>query len=395
MKITFFSNFINHHQIPLAEELYQLLGEDYTFVATEPIPQERLDMGYEDQNKSLPYVLTTYDSEENRKKADKLIEESDVVIVGSAPDSIVEKRLPLGKLTFHSSERYFKEGIGIQKMLRNFASAMKHIKRFEKYSNYYYLCMSAYTAADVNTFANYDGRLFKWGYFPEVKEQNIEELLAHKDENNPNSILWVGRFIEWKHPDDAICVAEMLKEEGYSFNLNLIGTGMLESHLQQMIRDKSLEDCVHILGAMSPQNVRTYMEDADIFLFTSDFNEGWGAVLNEAMNSACGVVASHAIGSVPFLLENQKNGLVYENGNFDDLKRCIKVLLDHPEMTRNMGEAAYDTMRVNWNAKQAARRLIDLCENLNQNKDTPFEEGPCSTAAVIKQKDMYHRIMEM
>ncbi len=50
-----------------------------------------------------------------------------------------------------------------------------------------------------------------------------------------------------------------------------------------------------MLGAMSPDKVRAYMERADVFLFTSDFNEGWGAVLNESMNSGCAVVASHAM----------------------------------------------------------------------------------------------------
>jgi glycosyltransferase involved in cell wall biosynthesis len=61
---------------------------------------------------------------------------------------------------------------------------------------------------------------------------------------------------------------------------------------------------------MAPEAVRDHMEAADIFLFTSDFNEGWGAVLNESMNSACAVVASHAIGSVPFLLKDGENGFI-------------------------------------------------------------------------------------
>ena len=80
-----------------------------------------------------------------------------------------------------------------------------------------------------------------------------------------------------------------------------------------MIREKKLEDCVHMLGAMSPDEVRKHMEQANIFLFTSDRNEGWGAVLNEAMNSGCAVVASHAIGSVPYLIKNGNNGYIYEN----------------------------------------------------------------------------------
>ena len=76
--------------------------------------------------------------------------------------------------------------------------------------------------------------------------------------------------------------------------------GEMEEQLHNMIRDKSLEDCVEMPGAMKASEVRSYMEKADIYLFTSDFNEGWGAVLNESMNSGCAVVASHAIGSVRF-----------------------------------------------------------------------------------------------
>ena len=83
-----------------------------------------------------------------------------------------------------------------------------------------------------------------------------------------------------------------------------------------------------MLGAMPPEEVRRHMEKADIYLFTSDFNEGWGAVLNESMNSGCAVVASHAIGSVPFLIKNGENGLIYENGNQLDLEKQVLRLLE-------------------------------------------------------------------
>lgn len=50
----------------------------------------------------------------------------------------------------------------------------------------------------------------------------------------------------------------------------------MKQQLQQMIREMDLSDCVKMLGAMSPAQVREHMERADIFLFTSDRNEGWG-----------------------------------------------------------------------------------------------------------------------
>ena len=56
MQICFFSNFLNHHQLPFSLAMSKLTGNCFTFVATEKTPQERIDMGYEDMNKKYPFV---------------------------------------------------------------------------------------------------------------------------------------------------------------------------------------------------------------------------------------------------------------------------------------------------------------------------------------------------
>ena len=48
MTITFYTNFINHHQVPLADEFYKLIGDGYTMVTFEPLPEEFRKRGYED-----------------------------------------------------------------------------------------------------------------------------------------------------------------------------------------------------------------------------------------------------------------------------------------------------------------------------------------------------------
>ena len=127
------------------------------------------------------------------------------------------------------------------------------------------------------------------------------------------------------------------------------------------------------------------MEASDIFLFTSDRNEGWGAVLNESMNSGCAVVASHAIGSVPFLMKNEENGLIYRSGDVDDLYAKVKKLIDAPKMRRQLGENACRTMESAWNAHTAAQRLMALSQDLMQEKRSArFADGPCSPAQRLK-----------
>ena len=245
----------------------------------------------------------------------------------------------------------------------------------------YMLCASAYTAEDYSKFGMFKNRCFKWGYFPECKTYpDITDLLANKDKTE---ILWCGRFLDWKHPDDAVKVARKLKDEGYTFHMNFIGTGEMDDELRKMCSLLNLDDCVSFLGAMSPERVRHQMEKTGIYVFSSDRKEGWGAVLNEAMNSGCAVIASHEAGSTPYLINDKKNGFVYHSYDVDELFTKLKILLGDVEKQNSMGRAAYETIVREWNAKTAAERLVHISSQvLHNNKyfETSYETGPLSKA---------------
>lgn len=381
MKLTFYSNFFNHHQRFLSEAFYQLLGDDYTFVATTPVPTNRLKLGYQDLNKSFPYVLTTYDNARNAKQARNLAKESDVIIIGSAPKEYSDLRIGTRKLMFRYAERPLKKGFEVWKYPYRFVKW--HLQNPHGVP-IYMLCASAYTAGDYAKFGLFRNRTYKWGYFPEVKRcGDIDALIAKK---KPASILWAGRLIGWKHPETSILVAEKLRQAGYNFELNIIGNGEMEQQLRDLIQSKGLGQQVHMLGSMPPEQVREYMEESEIFLFTSDRNEGWGAVLNESMNSGCAVVASHEIGSVPFLIRHNENGLVYESGNTNELFQKVTSMLDSKEVRARMGKMAYETMVNQWNAENAAQRLLRLAQAVldGGNPNDLFADGVCSPAKTIK-----------
>ena len=108
MKLTFVSNYINHHQIPLSNVLYEKLGDDYAFIQTEPMEEERIKMGWGGDFDSIPYLKKYY---ENGLECKKLIMESDIVVFGGCEDeSIIEDRLHAEKPVIRYSERLYKEG---------------------------------------------------------------------------------------------------------------------------------------------------------------------------------------------------------------------------------------------------------------------------------------------
>lgn len=376
MKVVFLSNYYNHHQSEFSEVMNEITSGKYIFIETIPMEAERNKLGW-GMNECPSYVKKIYLDDAVRKECEQLIVEADAVIIGSAPYSLLKERIKRKKLIFRYSERIYKRRSSL------FQWPLRFIKyhfqnRFNK--NIYLLCASAYASADYAKTCNFIGKSYKWGYFPQTKYyQNINECISKKDKN---SILWVARLVKWKHPELAIEIAEKLKKQGYTFTMRIIGNGDLETKLLKLIKEKDLGEYVELLGAMTPLQVREYMEKAQIFLFTSDFNEGWGAVLNEAMNSGCSVIASHAIGSVPFLIKNGVNGMIYKNGNNEDLFNKTKWLLEHSNERIQMAQNAYLTIVNEWNAQNAAYRLLELTKKIMAGNQNPniFVEGPCSIA---------------
>lgn len=383
MKITFVSNYLNHHQYPLCEALINLKDIIFTFVATMPIRKERITLGYRDMNHE-PFVIRAYENKEQEALAEQICAESDLVICGSAPHKYVEIAVAHQRLLFRYSERIFKNGPIYAFSPKAILNMWKLHGKYQK-KNVYLLCASAYSALDFNRMGAYKNKAYRWGYFPEVKKYNdISQLL---DSKIPNSLLWVGRFIDCKCPEIPIEIARRLKANGYHFTLKMIGNGDLLESMTALVQQYDLQDYVSLMGSLSPEEVRLNMEQSDIFLFTSNFQEGWGAVLNESMNSACAVLASHAIGSAPFLIENGENGMLYSNGDLNSLYRKTCYLLNHSEKRRTMQYKAYETMVSCWSPEVAAERLVRLAQELMKHESCDvFESGPCSKAPRLRNQ---------
>ena len=391
MKLTIVSNYINHHQIPMSNELYQKLGSDFAFIQTSEMEEDRVKMGWGSEVKTIPY-LKLYD--EDRKNCAKLIMDSDVVVFGGVEDeSYIKPRLNAGKIVIRASERLYREGQWKS------ASPRGRKKKYEDHTQYadspvYLLCHGAYVASDFELVHAYPDKKYIWGYFPAVNTYNLDNLFfrkLHADDSGRSEVrlLWAGRFLKLKHPEYAVKAAKYLKAQAISFHLDMVGGGELEEELQTLVKRYHLEDEVTFHGFQPPQSVRRFMEEADIFLFTSNYLEGWGAVLNESMNSACAVVAGNGIGAVPFLIKHEQNGLVYRTGHFKEFREQVVRLCRDAGLRRRLGTNAYETMIGEWNPKEAAARLYRFCEGLLDGKAEPEKEGPLSPAPIIAPRAGY------
>ena len=382
MTITFVTNYVHHHQLPLADEFYRILGGNYNYIATKPLPDWLIKGGY-DPTLERPYIIRSYQSDSEMKIARRLIDESDVVIAGMSPEEWYVVRNCKGKPTFYYKERPYKEYIPWLKLPLH---AFKNYKRYGKYDHTYLLCASAFTAYDYRLTHCFTKRSFKWGYLTAVPMDDcvFRNLFC---KNGVISIMWCARFLWWKHPELPVMLATRLKAKGYSFVIDMYGSGEEIETIEKKIFDLNVTDVVKLRGNLPNSEILNEMRQHDFFLFTSDRNEGWGAVLNEAMSNGCIAIAGDSIGSVPYLIKNEVNGMVFKSGNLDSLEEVVIKTINNSEKLKQISDAAIMTMRTSWSPSVAATNFLDLAQHVLDGKLNEYNriDGPASWDKKLKQ----------
>lgn len=377
MKITFFSNYFNSHQLPLALEFNAMDDVEYTFVSllrTEgSVGRISLDLVY-------PFVLREYDGPKEASMAMDHALSDDVVVFGDmeGKEQYIRARAKTGRLFFRYAERLLKRGDWWRfvpfKQYRTW-------DRFGRYkdANMYVLCASAYTARDLSLFGFPPSKCLKWGYFPQVKESEdspnySSETLATSREI---SICSVQRLIPLKHVDLQLHALQQIRKNGFEVVLRIAGEGVERSHLEQLCYELGLSDVVQFMGELSHDEALALMKISSVFLATSDRHEGWGATVNEAMAMGCCVIGSREMGSVPFLIKDGVNGLIFD-GSIESLTTKLSLVLNDPRALDEMGKKASSSLREEWSAASAARSLFCASTPLLSGVQSFPNAGPMS-----------------
>lgn len=380
--LTFYSEILNHHQVHIADNLYDILGDNFRFVE---VIESSETKGCLNDYSSRPYLVKAWLDNGSRDYAFKCAKESDVCVFDGYETLPYQKvRDTTSKLSFELSERWLKKGLLnifsprlLHTLLRYYISHGKH--------NKYKLCASAYAANDQYLFKTFLDKCYKWGYFIPIQSQRENNKQHHQSFNNAYDahIMWCSRLIKWKHPELAVMLAYNLKLKGINVKVHMYGAGPCLPNLQRLSSKFQLENNIVFYGRRTNYEIHAAMRENDIFILTSDQNEGWGVVLNEAMSNGCAVVVSDMVGAAPFLIEHGKNGLLFESENIRSLCDNVEYLILNPTLREKLSLNAIETIREVWSPRIAAENLVHLSRRILLGKDSDIMYGPCSKAFPI------------
>lgn len=162
-----------------------------------------------------------------------------------------------------------------------------------------------------------------------------------------------GRLTSQKGQNYLIEVAEGLKKQNRNFKVLIAGEGELKSSLQEMIKQKGLEDHVTLMGHVS--DMPAFMNSIDLFVFPSLF-EGSANTLIETLFYQKPIIAFD-VSSNPEIIQHRKNGLLAKAFESEDLLKCVVELMDSPQLREEYVSQGEKTVREKFDNQKILEQL--------------------------------------
>lgn len=168
---------------------------------------------------------------------------------------------------------------------------------------------------------------------PFIQAQAMKPAEDLSLETDAVKIVSVGRISKEKGFDRVPAVVQRLSAEGYDVQWYIVGDGNTRESVEADIREKQLENRIHLLGHR--KNPYPYVAQCDLYVQPS-YTEGFCTSTMEA-KILCKAVVTTDVPGMREQFVSGENGLIVES-SVDGLYEGIKRLLDHPELMEKMTE---------------------------------------------------------
>jgi glycosyltransferase involved in cell wall biosynthesis len=152
-------------------------------------------------------------------------------------------------------------------------------------------------------------------------------------------VLFVGALRPFKHPQFLLTAAARFPDADF----RIAGDGQLAAELTERIAREGLRN-VGILGSLSAEKLREEYQQADVFLFPSEW-EGSPKVILEA--AACGLPVIVRNNYSPETVLHDVTG--FQAGSDEELFSSLNLLLTNPELRKKLGHCGrLHSQRYDW-----------------------------------------------
>jgi len=190
----------------------------------------------------------------------------------------------------------------------------------------------------------------------------VEEFVPNSEKkieniSQKNIILNAGRVRKAKGQLVLLEAAKVLKVQK---NWALVIVGKVDKpsfllELKAIAKKHGIENQVYFIN--ETRDIISYYQVAKIVVAPS-FSEGFSLVTAEAMSCECSVIATKNVGVHSQLINNSKNGYLFEAGNSSALETLLSKSIENK--IPYLGKQAREEIVYNWSAKKEAENLKEV-----------------------------------
>ncbi len=206
-------------------------------------------------------------------------------------------------------------------------------------------------------------------------------------QTRPWRALFAGQLWHGKGPQVAIEAISRLRNypDLPPVELSICGSGtpLFLNQLREQIDTLGLRTQVHLRGFVPRDQLKTELNQHDLFLFCSIWDEPYSIVLQEALATGIPTIATTA-GGTPETMVDGKHGLLVEPNQPEELANAIRTLMSDPVLYAQVGLQAAEDVR----NQRAFTKYVDELEAIYQgivsghrsNHPIAFERSAMSSA---------------
>lgn len=157
------------------------------------------------------------------------------------------------------------------------------------------------------------------------------EFRDTSDDTMINAI--VTRALQPEYQHDLILKAfAIIKKQGISFRLTIIGDGMELRNLKSLAKESNIENEVHFAGRINNNDVPKFLQKANFYISTP-ITEGVSASLFEAMACGCFPIVSDLPGNRSWI-QQKVNGILVNIENEFNLAKELQWAFQNTDFTK-------------------------------------------------------------
>ena len=172
----------------------------------------------------------------------------------------------------------------------------------------------------------------------------------------------MGMFRRKKGFHILIKALSILKQRGAPFKAIIAGKGRITWYLKYLCWRLDLTDELTIRGWVSNEERDGFVDSIDLYVLPSR-TETFGMVVAEAMARMKRVIATKC-GGPEEIITNSVDGFLVEKENPEAMANKLEELINYPERSNHVPEAAFNTAKSNYSLPAVSSNLKEIISSL-------------------------------